>query len=110
MRYRKPLAETSISDRGRLAKGLGKNFIKYFKGQNRPDTKRPHFNPPRCGYTIGAMGALFWYQAAVALTALVLVETALVNFWSFRKPRALVAQTGAAEMPLISILVPARDE
>jgi len=56
------------------------------------------------------MGALFWYQAAVALTALVLVETALVNFWSFRKPRALVARTGEAEMPLISILVPARDE
>ncbi len=56
------------------------------------------------------MGVMFWYQAAVALTALFLTETALLNFWFFRKPRALVAQTGEAELPLISVLVPARDE
>ena len=37
-------------------------------------------------------GAMFLYQAAVALTALGLIGTALLNFWCFRKPRALVAQ------------------
>src|SRR5665213_1150885 len=56
------------------------------------------------------MGLMFWYQAAVALTALGLTATALLNFWLFRKPRALVTKTGEAELPLISVLVPARDE
>ncbi len=51
---------------------------------------------------------MFLYQAAVALMALGLAGTALLNFWCFRKPRALVA--GDADLPLISILVPARDE
>lgn len=56
------------------------------------------------------MGLMFWYQAAVTLTALGLTSTALLNFWFFRKPRALVTKTGDAELPLISVLVPARDE
>lgn len=55
------------------------------------------------------LGILFWYQAAVAAAALGLVGTALVNFLFFRKPRAFVAAAGG-EMPLISVLVPARDE
>lgn len=56
------------------------------------------------------MGILFWYQAAVALAALGVVGTALLNFLFFRKPRALVAEAGGRELPLISVLVPARDE
>jgi chlorobactene glucosyltransferase len=56
------------------------------------------------------VGYIFWYQAAVALMALMLMGTALLNFWFFRKPRALVAAYGDAEFPRISILVPARDE
>ena len=52
---------------------------------------------------------MFLYQAAVTLMALGLTATALLNFWCFRKPRALVA-SGDADLPLISILVPARDE
>jgi chlorobactene glucosyltransferase len=54
------------------------------------------------------MGLLFWYQAAVALAALGLTGTACLNFLFFRKPRALVAE--ASNLPLISVLVPARDE
>jgi chlorobactene glucosyltransferase len=54
------------------------------------------------------MGLLFWYQAAVALAALGLIGTACLNFLFFRKPRALVSEAG--ELPLISVLVPARDE
>ena len=42
--------------------------------------------------------------------ALMLMATALLNFWFFRKPRALVAAYSNTEFPLISILVPARDE
>lgn len=53
---------------------------------------------------------VFWYQAVVALLALGLAGTAVVNFLFFRKPRALVATGGDASLPLISILVPARDE
>ena len=56
------------------------------------------------------MGLMFLYQAAVALTALGLAGTALLNFCFFRKPRALVSLPAEADLPLISILVPARDE
>ncbi len=56
------------------------------------------------------MGLLFWYQAAVALAALGLIGTACLNFLFFRKPRAFVAEAGAGDLPLISVLVPARDE
>ncbi len=42
--------------------------------------------------------------------ALGLTGTALVNFASFRKPRAFVATGGDSELPLVSVLVPARDE
>jgi len=56
------------------------------------------------------MGLLYLYQAAVAALALALAGTALLNFWLFRKPRALVAHTSEADLPLISVLVPARDE
>ncbi len=56
------------------------------------------------------MGLLFWYQAVVAVAALGLIGTALLNFLFFRKPRAFVAEAGGREMPLISVLVPARDE
>lgn len=56
------------------------------------------------------LGILFWYQAAVAAAALGLVGTALLNFLLFRKPRAFVAEAGGRELPLISVLVPARDE
>ncbi len=56
------------------------------------------------------MGILFWYQAAVAVAALGLIGTALLNFLLFRKPRAFVAEAGGRELPLISVLVPARDE
>jgi len=56
------------------------------------------------------MGLMFFYQAAVALFALGLAGTALLNFRFFRKPRALVSVSGDAELPFISILVPARDE
>ncbi len=59
---------------------------------------------------LSAMGAMFLYQAAVALLALGLTGTALLNFWCFRKPRALFPKDGDADLPLISILVPARDE
>ncbi len=52
----------------------------------------------------------FWYQAAVALFALGLTGTAVLNFLTFRKPRALVATGGDTALPLVSILVPARDE
>lgn len=52
---------------------------------------------------------LFLYQAAVALAALGLIGTAALNFCFFRKPRAFVA-AAANELPLISVLVPARDE
>ena len=55
------------------------------------------------------MTALFWYQAATALMALGLAGTALLNFACFQKPRALVASSDA-DLPLISVLVPARDE
>lgn len=53
---------------------------------------------------------LFWYQAVTALSALLLTATALLNFWFFRKPRALVATSQDVGLPMISILVPARDE
>ena len=56
------------------------------------------------------MTVTFWYQAATALMALGLASTALVNFFCFRKPRAYVATGGDADLPLISVLVPARDE
>ncbi len=56
------------------------------------------------------MWLFFWYQAAVALAALGLVGTACLNFLFFRKPRAFAAKAGDGEMPLISVLVPARDE
>ena len=56
------------------------------------------------------MGLLFLYQAAVALMALGLMGTAALNFCFFRKPRAFVAKTGGQALPLISVLVPARDE
>lgn len=56
------------------------------------------------------MSWVFWYQAVVALVALGLAGTALVNFAWFRKPRALVATGGDGSLPLVSILVPARNE
>jgi chlorobactene glucosyltransferase len=56
------------------------------------------------------MHLVFWYQAAVAAFALVLTGTALLNFLCFRKPRAFVSTNGDRDLPLISILVPARDE
>lgn len=62
------------------------------------------------GYTSSAMTVMFFYQAAVALIALGLTGTALLNFWFFRKPRASIAGSGDHDLPLISVLVPARDE
>lgn len=51
------------------------------------------------------------YQAAVALFALALAGTAALNFVLFRRPRALVpASDGPDDLPLVSILVPARNE
>lgn len=62
------------------------------------------------GYTGRVTTPAFWYHAAVALMALGLVGTALLNFLCFRKPRALVATGGDSSLPFVSILVPARDE
>jgi chlorobactene glucosyltransferase len=56
------------------------------------------------------MSWIFWYQIAVALGALSLAGTAALNFLFFRKPRAFVSTGGDDDLPLISILVPARDE
>jgi len=56
------------------------------------------------------MGLLYLYQAAVAAAAAAAAGTALLNFCFFRKPRAAVSQTGGTDLPLISVLVPARDE
>ena len=56
------------------------------------------------------VGVIFWYQAATALMALMLMGTALLNFWFFRKPRAFVSALSDTEFPRISVLVPARDE
>ena len=53
---------------------------------------------------------MFLYQAVVTVFALALAGTALLNFRFFRKPRALVSLNGDEALPLISILVPARDE
>ena len=52
----------------------------------------------------------FLYQAAVALAALGLMGTALLNFWFFRKPRAFATAANQPDLPRISVLVPARDE
>jgi chlorobactene glucosyltransferase len=56
------------------------------------------------------MGLMFFYQAIVTFFALSLTGTALLNFRFFRKPRAFVSPNGDNALPLISILVPARDE
>ncbi len=51
------------------------------------------------------------YQLAVALFALAWTGTALLNFLLFRKPRALLPATdGPDDLPLVSVLVPARNE
>ena len=55
------------------------------------------------------MEAMYLYQAAVALAALGLAGTALLNFVFFRKPRAIFPGRDE-ELPLVSVLVPARDE
>lgn len=52
----------------------------------------------------------FLYQAVVALAALGLMGTALLNFWLFRKPRAFAGEANQSDLPRISVLVPARDE
>ena len=56
------------------------------------------------------LSPLFLYQAAVALIALGLMGTAALNFWFFRKPRAFAAGASQDTLPMISVLVPARDE
>ena len=56
------------------------------------------------------MGLMYLYQATIALLALGLTGTALLNFRLFSKPRAVVGALVGAELPFISILVPARDE
>ena len=56
------------------------------------------------------LSPIFLYQIAVALTALGLMGTALLNFWFFRKPRAYAAEVNQDALPRISVLVPARDE
>ncbi len=53
---------------------------------------------------------LFLYQLAVLLFACGLMGTAALNFLFFRKPRAFAAAANQAELPRISVLVPARDE
>lgn len=50
------------------------------------------------------------YHAAVALFAAAMLGNALLNFLLFRKPRAFVATGGDDALPLISLLVPARNE
>ena len=56
------------------------------------------------------MSLAVYYQAAVVLFSLSLLGTALLNFLCFRKPQAFVSTGGDAALPLISILVPARNE
>jgi chlorobactene glucosyltransferase len=52
----------------------------------------------------------YLYQASVAAFTVLLLGNSLLNAWSFRKPRAFVATGGDQILPLISILVPARNE
>jgi chlorobactene glucosyltransferase len=56
------------------------------------------------------MPVLFIYNAAVAAFACLILLNAIVNFFVFAKPRAMVATGGDAGLPLVSILVPARNE
>ena len=55
------------------------------------------------------MSIFTFYQIAVAFITMGLVGTAVLNFVCFRKPRALFPGVDA-ELPLISVLVPARNE
>ncbi len=50
------------------------------------------------------------YHAAVALFVVLLLGNALLNALFFRKPRAFIATGGDDALPLVSILVPARNE
>ena len=51
------------------------------------------------------------YQLVVVLFAFAWTGTALLNFLLFRKPRALLPDTdGPDDLPLVSVLVPARNE
>ncbi len=56
------------------------------------------------------MSPAYAYHFAVAVFALMLTINAAVNFLFFGKPRALVATGGDHALPLVSILVPARNE
>jgi chlorobactene glucosyltransferase len=56
------------------------------------------------------MTPVFYYQAAVAILALMLLANAAVNAFTFRRPRASRVAHANADLPFISILVPARNE
>ncbi len=56
------------------------------------------------------LSPMFLYQIVVALTALGLMGTAVLNFCFFRKPRAYAAEANQDALPRVSVLVPARDE
>lgn len=56
------------------------------------------------------MSLIFAYQAVVAWLAALIAANAAVNFLVFKKPRALVSTGGDSGLPMISILVPARNE
>ena len=57
-----------------------------------------------------ALSPAYAYHAAVALFVVMLLGNALLNSIFFRKPRAFVATGGDDALPLVSILVPARNE
>ena len=56
------------------------------------------------------MEGFYLYHAVVALIAFGLLATAAINFLTFQKPRAVFLSGDEDQFPLISILVPARDE
>lgn len=56
------------------------------------------------------MSPALLYHLAVAGFAAMLVGTAIVNAFAFRKPRAIIATGGDDALPLVSVLIPARDE
>lgn len=56
------------------------------------------------------MTPVFYYQAVVAVLAIMLLGNALINAITFRRPRASRIAHADSDLPFISILVPARNE
>jgi chlorobactene glucosyltransferase len=56
------------------------------------------------------MTPVFYYQAVVAVLAVMLLGNALINAITFRRPRASRIAHADSDLPFISILVPARNE